>query len=108
MSYDYLFFRLREAADCPANIAEADTVIIGSPDEIRESISSIFPDATWDSGGWGYLNPADKRGEICLSDPTGKSFRVSHVSVHEVQALCNALRLTAFDGQQLTLIQPEP
>lgn len=68
-----------------------------------ESSTPAFVDAE----GYGWLDPAGSTGAIHFSDDEYRVFYISNLLREDVQKLCNALGLNAFDGQAMELIQPE-
>lgn len=106
MSYDYMFFQSTHRLLSHEEIDEETTLPFGSSEEILSLLRQVDPDASVDAEGFGWLDPAQHLGSIHLSDDQFRVFHLAHIWPHEVQKLCTALSLTAFDGQQLKLIHP--
>jgi len=107
MSYDYMFFRPTRRLTSHEEIDEDTIVPFASNEEILKLLRRLYPGATVDAEGYGWLDPVQNIGHIHLSDDEYRVFHISSIWREEVQKLCNALGLNAFDGQQMELIQPE-
>jgi hypothetical protein len=107
MSYDYMFFRSARHLNSHDEIDEGTTVPFGSDAEILALLRELYPGASVDAEGYGWLDPAEYTGAIHLSDDEHRVFYIAALPREDVQKLCNALGLNAFDGQAMELIQPE-
>jgi hypothetical protein len=108
MSYDYMFFQPTHRLASHEEIEEGTVLPFASKDEILALLRQVYPNATVDTDGYGWLDPEGNTGALHLPDDDGYPvFHISRIWRHEVQKLCNALGLTAFDGQKLELVQPE-
>ena len=106
MSYDYMFFRATHRLTSPDEIDESTTVPFSSNEEILSLLRQVYPDASVDAEGFGWLDPVQHQGSIHFSDDEFRVFTLAHLEPNEVQTLCTSLGLTAFDGQIEKLIHP--
>ena len=107
MSYDYMFFRPTHRLTSHEEIDEDTIVPFKSNEEILALLQKLYPGASVDAEGYGWLDPAGSTGAIHFSDDEYRVFYISNLLREDVQKLCNALGLNAFDGQAMELIQPE-
>jgi len=113
MSYDYMFFRLRKPISSHRDLSEETLGIMGSGDEIKAALSTLFPDMEWssrtdDGAIWGTLPAMPGRCEFLLDKEPSfgfsllGSYRADYRAM--VEKICDAMGVIAFDGQQLELI----
>ena len=106
MSYDYDFFRVGPEVKSAEDLDIDDTQPIGTIDEIRAALATIYPKAQLDDDG-GWLDPGAPMGDVQFFDPgpTLTSFTVSRIDVEDARLICRTLGVVAFDGQEMVLIR---
>jgi hypothetical protein len=121
MSYDFTFFKIKGRMPNEEGFCEDDIEIIGSPENLKGKLSSIFSDLNWElslldkpehSFWQGWI--ADEDTWYCFNIPANGeaidyfSVRTSHRTLERkvIPLICSRLNLVAFDTQTGEVIEP--
>lgn len=104
MSYDYLLVKGSIGSGLEALVEGAFAQTIGTVDEVKQSISNVFPSARWQKGpGEGWFGRAEEA-EFTFLVEAGDEVRMIQMSRCERDAvgrIAKALGLAAIDEQSM-------
>ena len=109
MGYDYTLF----IAPAPGPMTDWPVVELsplGSPDQVRQRLTDLFPGASWRQFADTWFGQASVDGtQFQLSagdDGICRHLTVRRITLPELRELCRALGLVAVDAQTIELIRP--